>query len=253
MKDQGIKQSRAVRLGRGKIRGVGLFERIGLKITGRLDGMRGLPREEPSGTWTSPHLDREVRSYDEFASRMWGQLQIEEEDVYARLGTLMGSIAHTRGQLEAARADLQGAVSHEGTPGAARRQGEARLNEGQVAARRASEQAKRLAPFRGQVGALESKLSTQADEFSAIRSRITEKENSTRMICARVREHLMQRADIYWNSALRRHPEKARMPAVPSVEVTSRAEALYMDLHRAMIQLAESLSQTLSDDGKEAA
>ena len=91
MKDQGFKQSRAVRLGRGKIRGVGLFERIGLKITGRLDGMRGLPREEPSGTWTSPHLDREVRSYDEFASRMWGQLQIEEEDVYARLGTLIRS------------------------------------------------------------------------------------------------------------------------------------------------------------------
>ena len=92
MKDQGFKQSRAVRLGRGKIRGVGLFERIGLKITGRLDGMWGLPREEPSGTWTSPHLDREVRSYDEFASRMWGQLQIEEEDVYARLMTAIDTL-----------------------------------------------------------------------------------------------------------------------------------------------------------------
>lgn len=253
MKNDQMKNSRISKLSKGKVKGVGLFEKIGLKIVGFIDGRRSLPRENPVGGWNSPHLDREVRSYDEFSSRMWGHLQIEEEAVYAHLGELMDSIVHTRALLEEARTDLDEATEDEKSTDTSRKYGESKLTEGQVIARRANERAKRLAPLKARVSSLQNKLSSEIDEFSRLRNQILEDNNSTRMICNRVKDHLHQRMDVYWNAALRKHPDNARMPAVPCIEVESRAEAVYMEPHTLLMQRAELLSQLLSDDEKEVA
>ena len=82
MKHINVKDTHVVHLRKGKIKGLGFWERILLKITGFLDGRRGLPREDENGYWTSPHLDKEVHSYDEFSTRMFGQLQIDKKDDY---------------------------------------------------------------------------------------------------------------------------------------------------------------------------
>lgn len=248
-----IKKGRISKLSKGKVKGIGFFEGIGLKIAGRIDGSRNLPRECDNGYWISPHLDREIRSYDEFSSRMWGHLQIEEENEYAHLGELMDSIVYTRTQLETAKAKLKETLSYEGTPDNSRKHGESKLTEAQVAARRTSERAKRLEPFKSQVSILQSKLVSEVDEFSALRNKIIEDNNSTRMICSRVKEHLLQRMDVYWNSALYKHSENARMPAVPSIEVTSRAETVYMEPHKVLMQKAEMISRSLSKDETEVA
>lgn len=248
-----IRKGRISKLSKGKVKGIGFFEGIGLKIAGRIDGSRNLPRECGDGHWISPHLDREVRSYDEFSSRMWGHLQIEEEGEYAHLGELLDSIVHTRMQLETAKAKLKEALSYEGTPNNSRKHGESKLTEAQVAARRANESTKRLEPFKSQVSILQNKLVSEVDEFSALRNKIIEDNNSTRMICSRVKEHLLQRMDVYWNSALHKHSENARMPAVPSIEVTSRAETVYMEPHKVLMQKAEMISRSLSKDETEVA
>ena len=201
MKNKQMRNSRISKLGKGKVKGVGFFEGILLKITGRIDGARNLPRECGDGHWISPHLDREVRSYDEFSSRMWGQLQIEEEDEYARLGVLMDSLVHTKSQLESVEADLATALSCEAGVDTSRKHGESKLTDAQVTARRANERAKRLAPLRSRISTLQSKLVAEVDEFSSLRNKIIEDNNSTRMICARVKDHLLQRMDVYWNSA----------------------------------------------------
>lgn len=253
MKSTQMKNSRISKLSKGKVKNIGFFERIGLKIAGYIDGKGSLPREDPSGNWLSSHLDKEVRSYDEFASRMWGRLQIEEAAAYAHLGELMDSLAHTRTLLEDAKTDLEEAAEHEKTAGASRKHGESRLAEAQVAARRANEQAKRLAPLKSRVSFLQSKFTAEIDEFSKLRNKILEDNNSTRMICNRVKDHLHQRMDVYWNAALRKHPDNTRMPAIPCVEVASRAEGVYMEPHKLLMQRAELLSQKLSDDKKEAA
>ena len=91
------------------------------------------------------------------------------------------------------------------------------------------------------------------DDFSARRNKIIEDNNSTRMICSRVRDHLYQRLNVYWNSALHKHSENDRMPAVPTVEVTSRAEMVYMEPHSVLMQKAERLSQFLSKNETEVA
>lgn len=253
MKKNRLTETRISCLHKGKLKGVGFFEKIGLKIRGRIDGSRNLPRECDDGRWCSPHLDREVRSYDEFSSKMWGQLQIEEEDEYARLGALMDSIRNTMVQIETAKTDLKEALSYEGTYDTSRKHGESKLTDAQVAARRANERAKRLAPLRSRISTLQNKLAAEVDEFSSLRNKIIEDNNSTRMICARVRDHLLQRMDVYWNSAMRKHSENARMPAVPSTEVTSRAEATYMEPHKVLMQRAELLGQSLSKEEKEVA
>ena len=252
-KNKKLKDSRISNLSKGKVKGIGFFEGIGLKSRGRIDGARNLPRECGDGHWISPHLDREVRSYDEFSSHMWGQLQIEEEDEYARLGVLMDSLVHTKSQLESAEADLAASLSCKAGVDTSRKHGESKLTDAQVTARRASERAKRLAPLRRRVRDLQSKLVAEVDEFSTLRNKIIEDDNSTRMICARVKDHLLQRIDVYWNSAMLKHSENARMPAVPAIEVTSRAEAVYMEPHKALMQRAELLSKSLSKEGKEEA
>lgn len=240
-------------LNKGKVKGIGFFEGIGLKIRGRIDGSRNLPRECDDGHWCSPHLDREVRSYDEFSDTMFGQLQFEKQDVYERLGTLMDSLALTKSQLASAEDDLAAALSMESGVNASRKHGESKLTDAQVAARRANERDKRLAPLRRRVSELQSKLAAESDEFSSLRNKIIEDNNSVRMICFRVRDHLLQRMDVYWNSAMLTHSENARMPVVPSIEVASRAEEIYMESHQALMQRAELLSQSLSKEEKEAA
>ena len=252
MKDNQLRNARISNLSTGKVKGVGFFEGVVLKIIGRIDRTRNLPRECADGYWISPHLDREVRSYDEFASRIWGQLQIEEEKEYIKLSVLLDSIVHTKAQLKTARAELKEAMTYEGAPGTYRKHGESKLTESQVATRRARERFKRLAVFRSRVDALQSRLDSQVDEFLTLHNKIIEENNSTRMICDRVKHHLLQRMDVYWNAALPRRSENARMPTVPSVEVTSRAEIAYMEPHKALMQKAEIfLSQSLSQDEME--
>lgn len=253
MKNNNAKNSRTTNLRKGKIKGLGFWEKIILKIAGLVDGARGLPREDDNGHWTSPHLDKEIRSYDEFSSRMFGQLQIEEEKDYARLGELMDSVLHIKTRLEDAKADLEEATENEGTVDISRKHGESKLTDAQIAARRSCERTKRLAPLKSRVNSLQSQLTSEIAEFSKLRNKIIEDNNSTRMICNRVKDHLYMRLDAYWNSALRKHSENSKMPAVPSVEISSRAEAVYMDPHRALMQRAELLSQAISNEEKEAA
>ena len=251
MKNNGLKKPRSSQLKKENVKGVGLFEGIALKIVGHIDGERSLPRKTPSGDWISPHLDREIRSYDEFASRIWGRLQIENETAYVHLGELIDAIVDTQALLEDAKSDLERA--YENTADTARRYGESRLTESQVSARRAHERMKRLASLKSRVSALQSKRTSELDELSSLRSTIFENNNSTRMVCNSVQNHLRQRMDVYWNAVLCKHPDSAGMPAIPCVEIASRAEDVYMELHKSLEQRAEQISRTFSGNKKEAA
>lgn len=253
MKNKTLKDTRVSSLKKGKVKGVGFFESIPLKIAGRIDGRRGLPRENDNGQWVSPHIEKEVRSYDEFSSRMWGQLQIEEEAAFARLGELMDSVVHIKSQLDTAKSELDVASAGEGTVNNLRKHGEGKLTDAQVAARRANERTKRLSPIRSRVSSLQAKLTSEIDEFSAVRAKIVEDNNSTRMVCNRVRDHLYQRLAVYWNSALRKHTERSKMPAVPCVDVIFNSEEVYMKPHIELMQKAELLSETIKKESEEVA
>ena len=247
MKNTQQKKARIINLRRGKVKRMGLFEKLMLKIAGYFDGKRNLPRDSDSG-WTSPHIDKEVRSYDEFSSRMWGRLQVEEEEDYARLGELLDSVAHTKALLDESKEALEKAEAREIETDTSRKRGESKLTDAQVKARRSNEKAKRLAPLKGRVSNLQSKLTSEIDEFSQLRNKIIEDNNSTRMICNRVKDHIYQRIDIYWNVAFRKHSDKENMPVIPCVKVASRSEDIYMGPHKILMHKAEMFSKELSSD-----
>lgn len=240
-----MKKNRFSQLEKGSIKGIGFWEALFLKVKGRIDGARNLPREDSDGHWLSPHLDKELHCYGEFSARIWGHLQIEEEEAYARLAVLMDSLVRIKSQLESAETDLAAALSCEVGVDTSRKHGESRLTEAQVATRRARERTERLAVFRSRIGTLQNHFDSEMSEFLTLRNKIIEDNNSTRMICVRVKEHLLQRIDVYWHAALHKHSENAQMPAVPSIEVTSLAEIAYMEPHKILMQRAEMLVQIL--------
>lgn len=247
MKNNQQKAARLISLKKGKVKRMGLFEKIWLTLAGYVDGKHNLPRDSEYG-WMSPRLDKEGRSYDEFASRMWGGLQVEEEEDYARLGELMDLIVHTKTLLSEAESALNEAEVKELSSDHSRRKGESKLTEEQVSARRSKERERRLASFKGRVSSLQSELASKINEFSQLHNKIIEDNNSTRMICNRVKDHIYQRIDIYWNAALRNHSDKTTMPVVPCIVLESRSEAVYMDSHKLLMKKADSFSVDLLNE-----
>lgn len=232
-------------LNKAKTKRIGLFEKSLLKIAGYKDGKRNLPCEGPLG-WMSPHIDIEIRSYDEFAGRVWGRLQVENAESYTHLSELMDSIVNTKSLIDKARSELNEAREKEILTNNLRKKGEEHLNDEQIKVRRSNELEKKLAPLKENITTLQNKLKSDVDELSHLHGAIVENENSYRMVCYRVKSHIYRRLDIYWQGSMRKHRDKARMPAVPSVEITSRSEEAYMEPHKELMRRAELLSAELS-------
>lgn len=237
-------------LDKGKIKNIGIIENIRLKLAGNSDGARGFPRCMDDGKWRSSFIDKEVNAYEEFCSRMWGSMQIEVENDFTRIGELIDSINHLWAELNKAKGNLA-EQSKDDQSLSVRKKGEEKLTESQVKARRSRERDKRLAPARGKVSSLESKIALQIEEFLELKNYVDEASNTTRMICNRLKDHTLQRIDVYWNYALRKHPDAMKMPTVPYVDLSYDAEKVYMTPHRDLIQKADKLIQLISEQNKE--
>ena len=118
--------------------------------------------------------------------------------------------------------------------------------------KKSKERKKKLSPLKTKVADLQSKLTSEIDEFSKVRAKIIEDNNSTRMICNRVRDHLHLRLAVYWNSVLRNHPDSGKMPVVPCVDIGFKAEEVYIKPHyNVLMETAEILSKAYSCEEKE--
>lgn len=238
MANNKIKHTRLTNLSKGKSKKLGLMETLEQRTAGYMDGSRALPRQNENGEWVSPHMDKEVRAYEEFASKIWGELQIQEEEANVVLGKLIDSMAIVTQQLKVATAELAVLSANVENTEIIRKNGEEKLTDAQVKARRANEKAKRLAPLVQKINELKAAQDAAGEEFRELYNRIREEENSNRMICNRLKDRILQRLDAYWSAALRKHPKGASMPAVPSVEITCQAEKVYKKLHNALVKRA---------------
>ena len=240
-----LRNIRIMNLERAKFKKVGFIERLQLIIHGRFDGFHGLP-VKTDGIWTSPLIDKEINVYEEFSSRMFGRLQIELEDIYSHLGSLVDSISHTQNELNEAKTALYSQIDKYSSSISLRKKGEEKLTDSQIRSRRLKEREKHLFSARSRVSFLETKLSSQIDDFYRMKNRVVEDNNSTRLICNRAKDNILQKIDIYWNSAYKNHPENKDMPAVPNLVFSFNAEKVYFDLHKELMNKAESLAIKLS-------
>lgn len=237
-------------LDKGKVKNIGIIENIRLKLAGRSDGAEGFPRCSEDGQWRYSFIDKEVNAYEEFCSRMWGSLQIETESDYTRMGELIDSIGHLQAESEKAKESLSD-QSEKDVVLSVRKKGEDRLTESQAKARRARERNKRLAPARNKISELESKIAAQTEELLELKNAVDEASNTNRMICNRLKDHTLQRIDVYWNNALRKHPDALIMPTVPYVDMTYDAERVFITPHLELLQRADKLIQLISEKNKE--
>lgn len=251
--DRGKSKHRYMRLKsleKGKIKNIGIIENIRLKRAGSSDGAVGFPRCTEDGKWRSAFIDKEVNAYEEFCSRMWGRLQIEAESDYTRIGALIDSISHLRAESEKAKERLSDQFEND-VGLSVRKKGEDRLTESQVKARRTRERNKRLAPARNKIAELDSKIAAQTEELIELKNAVDEASNTNRMICNRLKDHTFQRIDIYWNYALRKHPDALIMPAVPYVDLSYDAEMVFITPHLELMQRVDKLMQLISENNKE--
>ena len=246
-----VRKQRYKKVNTGKGKKIGFFESIGLKIKGFCDGRKGFPRQTDKNDWFSPFMNQEVNSFEEFCSHTWGSLQIENEGEYARLEELMDGIRQKKRLLEAAKADFAVAATRENDSEFARKKGEDNLTDAQIRARRKAEKEKKLAPVKKKVAGLEQELKNAEEVFSALHSKLVEDDNTTRLICHRVRDHILMRLDVYWNSALRRHPDGASMPVVPVIELEDEAEEAYLSLHKVLMKRAAAIRDAIQDEAAE--
>ena len=246
-----MRKQRYKKVNNGKGKKIGSFEAICLKIRGFCDGRKGFPRQTDKNDWFSPFMNQEVNSFEEFCSHTWGSLQIENEGEYAHLEELMDGIRQKKRLLEAAKADFAVAVKRENDSESARKKGEDNLTDAQIRARRKAEKEKKLAPVKKKVAGLEQELKNAEEAFSALHSKLVEDDNTTRLICHRVRDHILMRLDVYWNSALRRHPDGASMPVVPVIELEDEAEEAYLSLHKILMKRAAAIRDAIQDEAAE--
>lgn len=246
-----MRKQRYKKVNTGKGKKVGLFESIGLKIKGFCDGRKGFPRQTDKDNWYSPFMNQEVNSFEEFCSHTWGNLQIENEGEYARLEKLMDGICQKRVLLEAARTDLAVAIKRENELGSVRKRGEDKLTDALVRVRRKAEKDKKLAPVKSKVAGLEQELKDDEETFSDLHSKLGEDDNTTRLICHRVRNHVLMRLDVYWNSALRCHPDGASMPVVSALELEDEAEEAYLRPHKELMKRAAAIHDAIRDEAAE--
>lgn len=243
-----MRKQRHKKINNGKGKKVGFFETIGLKIKGSCDGRKGFLRQTNKEDWYSPFMNQEVNSFEEFCSHTWGSLQIENEGEYARLEELMDGIRRKKGFLEVARAELGVANKRESDSESARKKGEDKLTDVQVRARRKAEKEKKLAPLKNKAASLEQELKDAEETFSDLHSKLVEDDNTTRLICHRVRDHILMRLDVYWNSALRHHPDGASMPVVPTLELRDEAEEAYLRSHKELMKRAAAIHDAIQDE-----
>lgn len=246
-----MRKQRHKKVNTGKGKKVGFFESIGLKIKGFCDGRKGFPRQTDSNDWYSPFMNQEVNSFEEFCSHTWGSLQIENEGEYARLEELMDGIRQKKRLLEVAKEDLAVVAKRENDSEPVRKKGEDKLTDAQVRARRKDEKEKKLAPVKSKIAGLEQELKNAEEAFSDLHSKLVEDDNTTRLICHRVRDHVLMRLDVYWNSALRRHSDGASMPVVPILDLKDEAEEVYLRPHKELMKRAAAIHDAIQDGAAE--
>lgn len=245
MNKETLHNTRLKGLTKGKAKKLGFFEAIKPKLVGRRDGVKGLPRQDKNDYWNSAFIDQEINSYEEFSTSMWATLQMESEESFARLNELYFNVLKTHEFLEEAKLALSRESSLE--IDTSRRTGEEQLSVEKVVARRTAEREKRLVPLKSKIASYECKIAENVEEFNKLHSRLAEDSNTTRLICNQVKDHTLQKLDVYWNAALKKHPQSAEMPVVPAVVFANRAEQTYMELHAKLMKCAEAMSVQGSD------
>ena len=225
----------------------GMVETVRLRSQGKRDGHRGLPRQDENGVWTSPQLYKEITDYHEFCIAAWGGLQAKHEAKHKEITRLCQEIHRLGEQL---CKHLNNAPPVNLTE---RIRGEENLSESIVRNRRQREHNKRHNDYYSRQQQLEAALEEHYCQLAELQSVIQAAEKTVRMQCKRSQGRAIQRITVYWNAALRAHPQFKTIPPTPEITLESdSAEAEYFAHNQPLwdeVKKVLVLRQRMANDG----
>lgn len=239
-----IHSKRLKNLHKGKAKSLGPIEKVTMTYAGWIDGKRRLLRCNENGLWQSSILKQEVDSYEEFCAEQMGRLKLQEEDEFKRMNILFDQVIPLRKKLFEAKRILK-KVMNEEVDLTRRKEGEDKLTEVQVIARRNRERDKALQPFKDEVVKYDKELSYTIESIFISLSQIKESFDSTIKITNRLLQHSQRRIDIYWRSAMRYISE---LPALPNIVFSNMSEQLFSDHYEKLVEKAENLRVELASE-----
>jgi len=188
-----------------KVKQIGFFESRIVHKKGLRDGGLGLPRQDESGEWTSPYMQRELSAFREHTKRVWLQVEVDTAELQIQAEQLRQKIIRMKDHRRSISGNLD-----------VRYTGEEKLDSWIIQKRRSKDL---------------SEIDHLEDNYHETVLQIVEVENASRLLCLQIEEHAYGRISIYWNGCLESNPN-ANLPPVPTVIHSDDAETAYMNRYR---------------------
>ena len=224
-----------------KAKTIGFFSGLRFRRMGRRDGKIGLPKETADGTWDSPCIEMLNKAFSQRQDEEYRNCAEETKELQIKCEELALEIIRQEKVLDELSITLAGSAASEETL-LVRFSGEDHLPENAVRARRQREHDARFAIEREKAASSESFLRVAYSEVAALKAKIAEYETDTRLRVERVRANTDERILIYYHSAMRVHPLRDNMPAVPKLTATN-GEATYLSSRNAEIARIKSMKR----------
>lgn len=242
MNQKKLRNRRLNALNRRNAASLNVVETLAMRLRGRFDAKRELPKLMDDGAWDSPRIRIERRKFLERTAKLWAGLSIEHQEPATRLYELAASAVNCADELETARSRWEEAQAKMRREIPARLKGEDRLTDSQLAARRSAEARKANAPLKDKLDRLEGEYEAYVAEISKLRSEIVEDIRVTGMISGKINEHALARIAVYWDAALKKHASKGKLPVEPAVELFDMAGKDYAALRKELLEEADRMT-----------
>lgn len=225
----------------GRAKPLGPFESLTLRVSGFRDSLKGYPRKEADGKWSSLRIKKEIDSYEEFCSKSWGRLQIDMERLHQEIERLIRDIKRLENEAD----DLQAEAPKDNNADLnVRKLGEEKLSDDQILSRRKRERDSKNAPYFARKRQNQEHLAEAYRNLNIITGCVVEAGNAMHLICERAMNRTRQRIDVYWNAALRHKKSAESIPMHIDVVLNSNSEKTYYAQHQHILESAESLLNT---------
>lgn len=206
-----------------KAKQIGFIEARIVHKKGLRDGGLGLPRQDESGEWTSPFIQRELSAFREHSKRMWLQVEVDTAELQIQAEKLRQKIIRMKDH----RRSISGNLDIRFT-------GEEKLDYWIILSRRSKDL---------------SEIDHLEDNYYQIVQQILEVENAARLFCLQIEEHTFGRISIYWNGCLESNPS-ANLPPVPILIHSDNAETAYTNSHIRSLLPTSTADQDMEEEEK---
>lgn len=224
------KISLRTQLNNQRVKNIGLIERHFLRKEGESDGAIGLPKQNKDGLWVSPLIEREMNAFQESSDKLYGHLQISTKELYVEANMLTDAIKKSMADIYSIDKEIKNTSSEFDMK--KKNKGEENLSNEQIASRRSRELNGMLAGMRNKREQLLDQTEKSYYRLLELKSKIMVLNDVTKFMNEKVKDHTLQRIDLYWNAAYRYYLDQESMPPVPQITLSSNAENVYYERHK---------------------